>query len=355
MITEITVNDIEKWNNIVRSFKNYEVFYLNEYVTAFENYEAKNGVPVLLLYENASDKAIYVFFRRDIALDPSFAGQIKENQYFDIISPYGYGGWMGNITNAEALNSEFNQYCKVHHYISEFIRFNLFSNYHDSYDGAIETHTHNVVRSLDMSMDDMWMDFKQNVRKNVKRANKNGLQVIIDEGEHINDHLDDFLRIYYSTMDRTNAEDDYYFDEKFYRKINTMKNNAVYFHTVNNGKIISTELVIFGRENAYSYLGGTDREYFNLRPNDLLKYEIIKWCKEKGLKNFIFGGGYGSDDGIFEYKKHFAPNGVVNFYIGKKVFDEEKYQELCELRGVENTENTEYEGFFPKYRGGGVI
>lgn len=348
MITEINVHDIKKWNNIVRSFKDYEVFYLNEYVKAFEDYEIKNGVPVLLYYENGTDRAIYTFFKRDIAIDSNFSGKLEEGKYYDLISPYGYGGWMGEITDYKTLNKAFNAYCCDHSYISEFIRFNLFSDYHSHYDGVVETHTHNVVRSLDLSFDEMWMDFKQNVRKNVKRANKNGLTVIIDEGEHINDHLDDFLRIYYSTMDRTNAEDDYYFDEKFYRQINTMTDNAVYFHTINpeDDKIISTELVIYGGENAYSYLGGTDREYFSLRPNDILKYEIIKWCKEKGLKNFIFGGGYGSDDGIFEYKKHFAPNGIVNFYIGKKVFDQEKYEKLCELRGIDSNSD----GFFPRYR-----
>lgn len=352
LITEITVGERTRWNNIVRSFENYEVFYLNEYVTAFENYEVKNGVPVLLYYENGSDRAIYTFFKRDIANDPNFLGKLEERKYFDLISPYGYGGWMGEIENYAALNAEYNSYCLEHSYISEFIRFNLFSDYQSHYDGTVETHTHNVVRSLDLPLDEMWMNFKQNVRKNVKRANKNGLTVIIDEGEHINDHLSDFLHIYYATMDRTNAEDDYYFDEKFYRNINKMTSNAAYFHTVNpvDGKIISTELIIYGGENAYSYLGGTDKEYFNLRPNDILKYEIIKWCQNKGLKNFVFGGGYGSDDGIFEYKKHFAPNGIVNFYIGKKILDEEKYEGLCKIRGIETDQNSKFTGFFPRYR-----
>ncbi|WP_218143812.1 GNAT family N-acetyltransferase [Planococcus faecalis] len=114
-------------------------------------------------------------------------------------------------------------------------------------------------------------------------------------------------------------------------------------------KIISTELVIFGSENCYSFLGGTDREYFHLSANNYLKYEIIKWAKEKGLKRFILGGGYGADDGIFKYKKSFAPNGVCSFYVGKKVFNEEKYNELVQMRN----EDMGFESdnlFFPKYR-----
>ena len=110
--------------------------------------------------------------------------------------------------------------------------------------------------------------------------------------------------------------------------------------------MISAELVIYGSENCYSYLGGTNSEYFDLRPNDFLKYEIIKWAKNKGLKNFVLGGGYGSDDGIYQYKLSLAPHGVYNFYIGRKVFDQKSYDELVSLRD----ENELNEKFFPLYR-----
>ncbi|MFK4998691.1 GNAT family N-acetyltransferase [Bacillus sp. N9] len=82
-----------------------------------------------------------------------------------------------------------------------------------------------------------------------------------------------------------------------------MKGNFVYIHVLNEDKVVSTELVLYGSENCYSFLGGTDRNYFKLQPNTLLKYEVIKWAKEKGLKRFILGGGYGKDDGIYKYKK----------------------------------------------------
>jgi hypothetical protein len=44
-----------------------------------------------------------------------------------------------------------------------------------------------------------------------------------------------------------------------------------------------------------------------------------------------------------------SPNGIVDFYIGKKVFDEEKYSELVKLRIEENPDCIESE-YFPKYR-----
>ena len=126
-----------------------------------------------------------------------------------------------------------------------------------------------------------------------------------------------------------------------------MKNNIVFFYVIYKNKIISAELVIYGSENAYSYLGGTDNNYFELRPNDFLKFEAIKWLKEKGLKNFVLGGGYGVDDGIFRYKKSFAPDGILNLYIGMKIFIEATYQKLVVIRIDEIDMESPY---FPLYR-----
>lgn len=353
MIKEFSVYDKKSWDDTVLSFPDYDVFYMHEYVMAFMKENPANGEPILLYYENGaniSDRAINVVFRRDVALDEHMVGKIEKGTYYDLITPYGYGGFWGDVSDFETLNREYNEYCQNNHYVCEFVRFELFSDYHSHFDGAVETRTHNVVRSLDMPIDDIWMDFKQKVRKNVKRAIKNNLQIII---ENTGEYLDDFLAIYYGTMERSNAEQEYYFSKEFFETLNGMRDNIMYFHVVHEERIVSTELVIYGVENVYSYLGGTNREYFDLRPNDFLKFEIIKWAKEKGLKNFVLGGGYGSDDGIFQYKASLAPNGVKDFYIGRKILDTAAYDKLCRIRGVKSNRNDLTQiGYFPEYRGG---
>lgn len=346
MISEISVDNSVLWNQIVKSFQNYDVFYLNEYVTAFMKEEEKNGTPILLFYENNDERAVNVVFKRDISKDEKFTFKLEAGKYYDLISPYGYGGFWGNLKDYNTLNKEYNSYCIEHGCICEFVRFELFADYYKHYDGEVETRTHNVIRNLEMPIEEMWMNFKQKVRKNVKKANSYGLQIII---ENTADHLQDFLDIYYSTMDRSNAENEYYFSEEFYKTINLMRDNIMYFHVIHEGKIISTELVIYGAENCYSFLGGTNSDYFNLRPNDFLKFEIIKWAREKGLRNYVLGGGYGTDDGIFQYKTCLAPNGVVNFYIGRKIFNEEMYNRLIGLRSLDNP-SCRTSHFFPKYR-----
>lgn len=344
MVDIIDIKNL-KWDEYVKKAPNYDVFYLSGYLKAFQL--SGEGKPMLVIYSNKDEYAINVVFKRDIADDPCFCTQVPKEKYYDLISPYGYGGFLGKVSDWNNLAKEWQEFCCDKGFVSEFVRFHLFSGYEKYYAGIVETHTHNVVRNLEMPLEDMWMDFKAKVRKNVKKANSFNLEVIRDDS---GEYLDDFLRIYYGTMDRNDAADNFYFTKDFFEKILEMKENVTIFHVVFMDKIISTEMVIYGSENVYSYLGGTDREYFDLRPNDLLKYEIIKWAKEKGLKNFVLGGGYGADDGIFQYKTCLAPNGIVDFHIGKKVLNRDAYIELCKLRNLEfDNENLE-NGFFPMYR-----
>ena len=341
----IKLDQKEKWNIIVKEFRNYDVFYLAEYVEAFK--EHGDGEPILFYYNDGETKAINVIMKRDIADLASFNKKIEKNMFFDVTSPYGYGGFIIEGDNYQEVNKEYERYCKDSNIICEFVRFHLLEHYEKKYDGVSVNLKHNIIRKIDMKPEEMLMDFEHKVRKNIKKANRNGLQIQIDtEGKT----LKEFMKIYYNTMDRNNATEEYYFHEEFFKTINKMKDNIAYFNVIYDEKTISTELVIYSKNNCYSYLGGTLSEYFELRPNDFLKYEIVKWAYAKGIKNFILGGGYGNeDDGIYRYKKSFAPNGICDFYIGEKIFDKEKYEELVQLKKEEENFDANT-NFFPKYR-----
>ena len=345
LLIVISIDQSEKSDNLVRSFRNYDVNYLSDYAKAFQL--NGDGEPLLFYYDDGSTRAMNVVMKRDIAEAEPFKDIIPINTLFDLSTPYGYGGFWVEGTAYEEINEVYATYCREQGYVCEFVRFHLLSKYRQFYSGTCETHTHNVVRTLELSLNEMQMDFEHKVRKNLKKAVAAELEVDIDiTGARI----DDFIEIYYSTMDRTGAEDNFLFSKEFFIKLNEMEGNYVYLHVLSEGKIISTELVLYGSENCYSFLGGTNRDFFHLRPNDFLKYEIIKWAKEKGLKKFILGGGYGEDDGIFKYKKSLAPNGIVDFYIGKNIFNKKIYSDLVQLRKQDKGFDEDID-YFPIYRG----
>ena len=343
-IEEISTEYSEYWDSVVSSFHNYDVCYLCGYAKAFM--ESGEGTPYLIYINNESTRAINVVMKRDISGFQTFKEALEPNEWYDISSPYGYGGFLVEGCEYDAINSTYDKYCRDQGIISEFVRFNLFSDYHHFYNGTVEARTHNVIRSLDIPLENIKMDFEHKVRKNIKHAVSAGLEIKIDpQGEY----LEDFIKIYQMTMDRNNASSKYYFSNSFFEKLLLMKNNAIFFHVEFEGSIISTELVLYAGDRCYSFLGGTDSNYYHLRPNDLLKFEVIKWGQNNGLKYYILGGGYGDDDGIFRYKKSFAPNGIYTFYIGKKICNFKKYEILCDLKSRKDKVLAN-EHFFPSYR-----
>jgi lipid II:glycine glycyltransferase (peptidoglycan interpeptide bridge formation enzyme) len=197
----------------------------------------------------------------------------------------------------------------------------------------------------------MFRSFDQKVRKNVKKATRNGLSVKIDE---TGAYLSDFLRIYESTMQRREAGSSYYFPREFFESIQRdLPGQFAYMHACLEDEIVSTELILVSQSSSYSFLGGTDSSYFDLRPNDFLKYEIIRWSKSRGLKNFVLGGGAAPNDGIERYKRSFAPSGTVDFHTGHRILMPDAYEQLVALREVELSSDKELASkteFFPAYR-----
>lgn len=121
MLRVYTLDQFEQWEVIVRSFKEYDIYWLSGYVKAFMLHG--DGDPLLFYYEDQNTRGINVVIKRDIAKDVHFAGKIPEGQYFDFATPYGYGGWLIEGDNTEGLFSSYKEWCKNNDIISEFVRF----------------------------------------------------------------------------------------------------------------------------------------------------------------------------------------------------------------------------------------
>lgn len=329
-----------------------EVFAHPNYLRLFETEREK---PACALFTSNDATVIYPFFRRKIDADfsPDFTNMGPTvSGLCDLSSPYGYGGAVLTAgVNEAAVEKEFwthfDAWCAQAKVVSEFVRFSLFSESLLGFPGEIEERQENIVRSLETSADDLWMDFDHKVRKNVKKAQRSGVTIEVDyDGRG----FEDFYRIYLQTMERRSASAGYYFREQFFREIHmSLIGQFVYFHARHDGEVVSTELVLVSEQNVYSFLGGTSESAFDKRPNDLLKYEAMLWATKQGKKNFVLGGGYAPGDGIFRYKRAFAPDGSVPFRVGRRILNHPVYDALVRGRLSGNSTNVP-EGYFPAYR-----
>ena len=294
-----------------------------------------DGIAKMFFYECEYGIVLYPFLIRNIN-NLKFFQQMKITEiFYDITTPYGYGGPLlksynknNNNLLIEEFTKEFSFFCKENKIISEFIRFHPLMENHVIFTNRLEIEKMNSVIYVDLSLteEELWENYKRNNRKNIKKAMRNNIEVVADEKFEF---LDEFLEIYYKTTKKSNAKKYYFFPKKLFEFIRTsFNNNFVLFISKKNNKIISVELAVYDKDIIYSFLGGTLSEYFPLRPNNLLKHKLIIWAKEKNIKYYLLGGGYSPEDGIFKYKHSFSKKGIKDFYVGRKIHNIEKYKLL---------------------------
>lgn len=296
----------------------------------------------------------YPFLLRDLRQEPFWPDTTSGSGAFDITSPYGYGGpeWIPDAgtphASAEAKDQHyrdfydaFRRWAYENKVVSEFIRFCLFTEARKTYPGTVEHNNDNVVVDILRSSDQAWHSFNSKVRKNVRTAIRNQLKAVHDPEAR---HLDEFIKVYYHTLERRSAAPFYFFNKQWFETLcRQLNGRCSFFHVLHGGEVIASELVLLSAKRIYSFLGGTLHTYYHLRPSDYLKYAILEWGREAAYQQFVIGGGHKPHDGIFAFKKSFTPGGGIPFYTGKMIFDPKTYQALT-AKGQAD------EGFFPAYR-----
>ena len=339
----LTLEQSEEWDNIVRSFSNYDTYWLSGYVKAFKIHG--DGEPHLFFYEDSNVKGINVVMKRDVAKDIHFSKIIPEKLFYDFATPYGYGGWIVEGNNSESLFSSYEKWCANNGIISEFVRFHPVLENHLFCENSYEVIPLGNTVAMDLRSPELiWNNIHSKNRNMIRKAQKNGVVIYSGRFPEI---FFEFRKIYNSTMDKDNADAYYYFEPEFYYSIlNDLPRNAQVFYAVYEGKVIACSIMLISNGYMNYHLSGSIKEYANLAPSNLLLYEAALWGNANGCKSLYLGGGVGSEeDSLYKFKKAFyKPDDVKRFFIGKKIFVQEKYNELLSLRGqIESV-------YFPKYR-----
>ena len=341
-----TLNESDKWDEIVKSFSKHDVYYLSGYTKAF--YIHGDGEPLLFYYDNKNVRAINVVMKRDVSKDKKFSGLINENEYFDLTTPYGYGGWLiegdGELTE---LFTEYKNWCKDNSIISEVIRFHPVLNNVEAVRDVYDVMDLGKTIAIDLrDKDYIWNNYSAKNRNVIRKAIKNNVEIKTGRSKEL---FKEFVSIYEKTMNHDDADDYYYFSEEFYDSILTdLKDHAVIYYAQYEEKVIAASIMLMCNGYLSYHLSGQLFEYRTLCATNHLLDTTAKWGSDNGYKYLHLGGGVGSrEDNLYSFKKAFNyKNEGFQYSIGRMIFDDEKYNALVEMRkGSELREN-----FFPLYR-----
>ena len=349
MIEVFSTAEDQKWDEIVCSMSNFDVYYLSGYVKAFE--KNGDGKACLVYIHDNNARLIHVIMKRDISDMEEFDGLFKEDEYYDVVTPYGYGGMLIEGRDASGLFSEYIDFCIANNIVCEFDRFNPVSNNADKVKEFYEIkELGNTVYIDTSSQETIWQNMSSKNRNMIRKAWKSGMQVYWGRAPWM---LDSFMEIYNQTMDRDNADEYYYFNKDFYESIlYDLKQQAMWFYAVAEEKIIAMSIFLFTNGRMHYHLSGSLTDYRSMAPTNLILYEAAMWACEQGYECLHLGGGVGAScDSLYRFKKAFNRGDDMLFCIGRKIYLPDMYDKLVQLRS-ESDENFQLNvNFFPQYRG----
>lgn len=340
------------WDNLVLSFPNHDVYYLKGYVKAFQKHG--DGEPFLVYFEIESLRALKVIMKRDISLCKVFQKKIEPNTLFDVITPYGYGGFIfdGVISskNIQVLWNSYITLLKEQNVVADFTRFHPILRNSEPLRYCCNIIDVGPTISMDLTSKEIINEnLLRNNRNKIRKAQKNGVEI---KHSHDPSLWDYFIPIYEMTMDKDNAISYYYFKRDFFETIQKdLDGKYEMFYALFEGKIIAMAIMLYINGQMHYHLSGSDINYRNYAPTNLLLFEAACWGCEQGLKTLHLGGGVGAgDDSLYKFKEGFNKKSDNMFSICKTIINQESYDYLVNLRRQESPDFDESSQYFPLYR-----
>lgn len=340
----------EDWNRLVKSFPGHDVYYLYEYARSLELHG--DGTPVLLYWKGEKTEICYTAMLQDIAAFDGFHGSLANGRFYDLTTPYGYGGPLvkGCLSGEDIRQflKSLTEVCKARHIVSQFFRFNPFVEQQDAFFEYFEAKRLKNTIFMDLKdQDTIIRNMDPKNRNMVRKARKNHIEIFSDTGAHRNE----FIRIYHETMQRNAAADYYYFKEDYFSYLQEeFSGHLIYFYAVYEQKIISAALFLYNERLMHYHLSGTLREYRTLASVNLLLYEAALWGSRKGIEKLHLGGGMEADDSLYGFKKQFHRNGALPYTIGRYIFDPDMFEELVRKRAEADPDFDANQPFLIRYR-----
>lgn len=350
----IDLKSFSHWNDCLCRLpdKNIDIYFSPSYYRLHE--ELTDGIAKCFIFYQNNDIALYPFLQNCIN---DLGYQINELCY-DIQGAYGYNGIISTSYDTQFINKFFESfagYCKKSNIIAEFTRFHpLLTNHEFSKNHiSIVDDRKTVMIDLNEGYSAIWENqYTSKNRNMVRKAIKLGYEIQILENPEKKD-LNTFINIYYYSMKMAHADSYFYFNKSYFNNIfKYLSKNAYLFNVVNKEQHVMCSSIFFKFGNYFHYHLSGRHKNANNSVNNFLIDRAIFFAKESGATYFHLGGGRSEaeNDSLLKFKKSFSKNTNV-FYIGKRVHNQEKYEQIVKEWENKNPEKIfEYKNFLLKYR-----
>ena len=290
-----------------------------------------------------------VFIRRTVPF------LLNGEQYYDAITPYGYGGPVviratDREKLVEAYTNAYRTYCRENRIVDEFVRFHPLAENALDFGALYQTVFNRHTIAVDLTDEEYSKtQFTPDCRNMIRKAAKKGVEVEVDEECS---RISEFIPLYFATMDKNHASEYYYFEADYFDQIQHIEGcKLILINALLEGKLIGSAMFMLSGENMHYHLSSTDPEYYSYAANNAIIKQAIEYGRAHGMKWLHLGGGVSTNekDPLFKFKHNFGrtEKNLKDFYMGTAVFLPDEYAQLCEIAQEQGIEQG---SFFPAYR-----
>jgi hypothetical protein len=353
------------WHALLERLPSHErdIHFLPEYGAVYR--ETYGYQPLLAVLTDGPRFVVQPFVKRPLNDLPFLHAQGVSERYYDLASPYGYGGPAFRCDGPadkdalmRAFTERFLEYCRSERLASEF------TSLHPLLGGGgvlersgivgVEARKEVVYMDLAAPEAERWKGVRKGHRSSIAKARKSGVRV--DRVAPTRENFDELNRLYYMTMERNNADQRWLFPTEYFRNCyERLGEDRVSLFFAMVGPVIATaSILIHDADTAYYHFSGSDEQLNPYCAGNLLVYEAADWARSRGYRRFHLGGGVSSSpqDRLFVFKSGFSDHrATLRTY--HRVLDQVTYDYLCVMKTKhEDTTGGEIAApdFFPFYR-----
>lgn len=344
----LTTQQPTQWKEVLDEIGTYEFYHLPEFHRLSEI--RGEGTAIMPVFREDNTVIAFPMMIRDIKLPETvYDGE-------PLRDATSVGGFVGPVASSPTVPASILQhyqeslknFFQQRQIITVYHRLNPLFDQTQLLEGFGKLTDIGVTLSIDLTipLEEQIARYGKSVRRDVRIMKEKGL-TCEDGGA---EYLEDFLRIYYSTMERVGADKVYFFDRAFFEYLMNDMSDVIHVFVCKSGdKVISASLCAFCNGIIEGYLGGTDPDYLSISPSKLVYDFSREWGTRAGAKMLHLGGGVRAQkDSLYAFKMEFGPR-EYTYNTWQYVADRKIYDELCQAV-CKHTGYTPDDSYFPKYR-----
>ncbi len=272
--------------------------------------------PLFFIYEEGKSLFYHAYHMCPIGGTP----------FYDIQSPYGYGGPITTNEDKDFLSKAWSAYaawCAENNILAEFIRLHPLLKNWRYYSGEVIDDRETVW--IDLRPTELLPTYRELAKRGVKKAKKHGLKI---EWWSSDQFLTIFPLLYDEFITELNADTFYHFTDEYFKKILSWENTHCAVCT--QGTEVLTAAVFLVDTTTMEYHLSASRSIGKeLGSVYLLMHEAALRGQQLGCHVLHLGGGTDDspDNPLLFFKSRFS-NLHASFKIGKQVYNTEVYHQM---------------------------